>query len=208
VTGSRSRVLALSPRACALQLPDPTRTQSKPRRHRRSCALTSHASRKWRTRDKAEQGLPLPLSSRPPAGARCPRPSTAWIAEIPDRPFPPWPQPEPQNPRSRSAKQCPPHLQQQLDPLDRGHGRLGDGGSDAPGEEVLGEGDGLFRHGGVERGAANGQIPIAWRDGQTPSLAQPCRRDRKDGEASAQPLRTQSHAHCPASLSPYAAPIG
>ena len=35
--------------------------------------------------------------------------------------------------------------------VDWGNGCLGDGGGDAPGQEILGEGDGLFRHGGGRR---------------------------------------------------------
>ncbi|KAB1253988.1 hypothetical protein Cadr_000026949 [Camelus dromedarius] len=60
------------------------------------------------------------------------------------------------------------HLQQQqLDPLDQGHVCLGDGGGNASGQEVLGEGDGLLCHGGeagseqVESGM-EAQKPEGW----------------------------------------------
>ena len=67
------------------------------------------------------------------------------------------------------------HLQQQLDPLNRGHGRFGDGGCDASSQEVLGEGNDLFHHGGAAgRTAGSGLSGGAgsWKVGAAASALQ------------------------------------
>lgn len=166
------------PRLCAC-VPLPQCASSRPRK---SAARTKRCC------------LALPAPARPPG--RCTRP--AWLASPVPRPRPPA--------RVRACARRP-HLQQQLDPLDRGHRRLGDGGGDASGQEVLGEGDGLFRHGGTAGGAADAEWsggPESRRMGTAGSALPPP--DRKDGVTSAQPLRRRRPAPRPRAPGPLAAP--
>ena len=134
-----------------------------------------------------------PSARRP----RCTRPARRALT-APARPPAPRPRPPPAPERAQPA----PHLQQQLDPLDRGHGRLGDGGGDASGQEVLGEGDGLLRHGG---GAAGGQRSAgaeSRRVGAAGSALPPPGPKRRGGQ------RAAAKGPTPRPAPPPAAPIG
>lgn len=56
------------------------------------------------------------------------------------------------------------HLEEKLDPLDRGYGRFRDGSGDATSQEVLGEGDSLVSHllGVVSRLLRSSRAQMKW----------------------------------------------